>query len=84
MSLLSDLPVGVLTDDFPVSKLEEVAPSHFHVNAGCGGPGEEPLRDASVVADPVAVLTVVDIRDALQASGKACAHILFTRVASNP
>src|SRR4051812_2110611 len=64
---LHDLPERVLPADPAAGELEEVAPADLDRLAGPLRAADRPLRDAAVPADPVAVVAVVDIGDAVEA-----------------
>src|SRR5262249_41249957 len=61
--LLHDLPIRVLSGDLPVPKRVEVATPHFDPGSVLPGPGQRPLRDASVrvVIDEVMLAPIVAI-----------------------
>ena len=52
---------------FPVSKLPMVASTHPDSASLWRRAGQKPLGDAHIAADPVSIITVVDVREALEA-----------------
>src|SRR5688572_14571391 len=74
ISLLDDLPVGVLSRDLPVTKLEEIDAADSDLLATVGGAGEEPGGDAEIAGYPVPVVAIVHVRQSREAAGKAFSH----------
>ena len=82
--LLDDLPVRVLPQDLPGSKLPVVASAHSNSAPLRRRARQKPLGDAHIATDPVSIITVVDVREAFEARCQPLAHGHFACEALSP
>lgn len=79
--LLDDFPVGILANYLSIPKRQQVASADANLLAGFGRSGEEPLRHGVIAEEPMLVIGIVDIRQALEARRQALADFRLADVA---
>src|SRR5688572_28004158 len=81
---VNDLPVRVFPDYLPVAEFPVVASTYLNPDSLWRRTGQQPFGDAPVAADTMPVVTVVDVRETLEAVRQAFPHGRLAREAFAP
>jgi hypothetical protein len=75
--LADDLPVGVFPYHLAVPELKKVATSNSYLLARRARARQEPLGNTSITTYPVAVFTVMNVRNSAEARGQSLANLVL-------
>lgn len=84
IALSDDLPVRVFSDYLAVPELKKVATSNSELLACRARARQEPLGNTSITTCPVAVFTVMNVRDPAESSGQALADLVLANATCTP